>query len=452
MRLTPEQIQDAVGRDSVGTPPPHPLSVSTDSRTLNKGELFVALDGPNHKGVDYTAAALQKGAAGVLLPLGTPAPENVWTLRVPDTLAAYGRLGAASRKAWGGPVIAVTGSLGKSTVKELTAAALGTPSTVASAKASYNNEVGLPHTLLSVEEKDEFLVAEMGAGKPGDIDYLRKLAHPNTALYTPLCVSHGEHLGGIEGVIEEKSSLSRCWKKNQTVVLSTTHTHHRVLDARSGQARRIRCGVHGDIWASHVQYDELLCPQFIAHTKEGSHSVKLRLPGTFQVENALLALGAALSYGIPLGEAAQRLTGVTPLPHRKEVHHLPQEGLLLDDGYNAGLTSTRDSILWAQSIAKNRPLALILGDMLELGAGAAGTHIALGRMAARQGFKRLWSVGPLAALASQETGLPGGSFSHVDDLVQTLKEWSGDGWVVLVKGSRANHLDRAVNALLGAAA
>ncbi|MCH7494284.1 UDP-N-acetylmuramoylalanyl-D-glutamyl-2, 6-diaminopimelate--D-alanyl-D-alanine ligase, partial [bacterium] len=202
MRLAAAEVLAACRGEARGIPPTLPMRVVHDSRLVEKGDLFVGLPGERTHGADHAAQAIAQGAAGMVLPPDR-GRDSRWTVRVADPLAAYGRLAGHARRRWGGRVAAVAGSIGKSTIKELLAAALGEPGAVARSPASYNNEVGLPWTILAASGGERHLVLEMGARKPGDLAYLEEIAAPNVAVYAPIADSHGEHLGGPEGVQRE---------------------------------------------------------------------------------------------------------------------------------------------------------------------------------------------------------------------------------------------------------
>lgn len=448
MRLAAQEVLAACGGEPKGVPPTLPMRVVHDSRQVEQGDLFVALPGERTHGADHAGQAIAQGAAALLLPLDR-GPFSRWTVRVPDTREAYGRLAAHARRRWGGRVTAITGSIGKSTIKELTAAALGEPESVGRSPASYNNEVGLPWTILNAQGTERHLVLEMGARKPGDLAYLERIAAPDQAIYAPIADSHGEHLGGPEGVLREKASLVAGWRPPRTVVLAQGDAAHSQVAAGLAGAPVARWGQGGELWAEEMTGDAWGRPSFVVANADGERvPLALRLSGAFQANNALAALAAAAAEGVPLAAAAARLAEVAPLPHRKVIHSLANDGLLLDDAYNAGLASTRAALTWAAGLAQGRPLALVLGDLKETGGDEEESHQSLGLEATKLGFQRLLATGPLASLACRAASLAGEACATARDLAERLERWDWRGWVVLVKGSRANRLERVADALL----
>lgn len=446
MRLSAGEVVAATGGEASGPPPAEPLRVVHDSRAVEEGDLFCGLPGEATHGALFAGDAEGRGANGLLIPRGY-APGRVWTVRVEDSRDAYGALAGFARRRWGGQVVAVTGSVGKSTTKELVAAAIGGPGAVSRSPASFNNEVGLPWTILAATGDESHLVLEMGARRPGDLAYLEGIAAPDVAVYTPIAAAHGEHLGGPAGVLREKASLVAGWSGSRTVVVAAGDpAHQRVVDGTAG-ARIVRWGRGGEVWAESLDEDDLGRPRIRVATVDGARAdLALALPGRFQAGNALAAIAAAWTQGVPLDEAVERMEAVRPLPHRKEVHRLARGGLLLDDVYNAGPTSTMAALEWAAGVAAGRPLTLVLGDLLETG-DPEEVHRTVGQEAADLGFTTMLTVGPLAAAARDAAPLKGGAYESAGDLADEIREWGLAGGVVLAKGSRATGLEKVVAAI-----
>jgi len=422
--------------------PVNDLYVTNDSRQIKQNSLFVAIAGKKTNGTKFIKQAIQKGASAIVSNQRLDLGEKIWVLNCEDPRSAYGQLANTARKQWNKNVIGITGSIGKSTIKDLTAAALGTIEDVVASPYSFNNEIGLPYSILNAKGTEEYMVLEMGAKNPGDINYLKKIAEPNCAVYSFICNSHAEYLGGIEGVIKEKGSLVSGWGKNKTLVISSKNNHHKEISKLSSGAKIVKWGPGEKIDSKEIKLDKYGIPSFKIKYKNKIYKVNLRLPGSFQVENSLAALSTAINFNVDLNDAITRIEKVKPLPHRKEIHPISNDGVLLDDCYNAGVESTSESIKWASSISAKRPKIMILGDILETGNNEIKMHKKIGKIIKDNKYSEFLTVGNLAKYALEESEINGEHYRTTDDLLDNLKKYDFSAKVTLVKGSRSMQLEK----------
>ncbi len=413
-------------------------SVSTDTRTLAPGALFVALQSDKVDGHDFIPQALAAGAAGLVVSRDIAAPGGVPVLRVPDTLVAYGQIARAWREKHSLPVIGVTGSVGKTTLKEMLAAALSPLGPVLKTAASQNNESGVPKALLQLNETHRAAVIEMGMRGAGQIAYLCEVARPTVGILTVIGDNHAELLGSRDAIADAKGELLAALPAEGLAVLNADDPYLPRLRART-TARVVTYGV-----ASKADYRaESACRAESGwrFTVQGV-PVEIASPARHDVSNALAALAVAAELGVPLADAARAVADYAPPPMRMQVVPTGWGGTVLNDAYNAAPASVRSAL---QTLAAHggRRIAF-LGDMRELGELSEAAHRELGTHTA--GLDALYTVGPLAAL------VPGAAarFGDSDEAAQFVRKQftpqAGD--VVLVKGSRAMAMERVADALL----
>ena len=358
---------------ALGVPGPeglHFAGVSTDTRGLTGGELFVALKGERFDAHDFLAQAKARGAAGAVVRHGTPPVIGLARFEVEDTLDALGRLARARRRllAPGSPVVAITGSSGKTTTKEMIRAALATRYRVHATSGNLNNLVGVPLTILAAPEDCNALVVEAGASVPGEIARLRAIVEPTIAVVTNVSPAHLEGFGSLDGVLREKLALV------EGVPLAVVGTEPAVLAAEA--RRRTRTLVAGtdpgaDVRPEAAELDADGRPRIAWR----GHTVTLPVVGFHQIENAMVALAVAQEAGTDAGRALAALAGVSVPGGRGRV--LAAGGLtVIDDTYNANPASLRWALRFAHWLAgrRGRPLAVVVGSMLELGAESARLH------------------------------------------------------------------------------
>ncbi len=423
--------------------------VSTDSRTLRPGELFVALRGPHFDAHDYLAIAAQQGAVGALVerPVDTPMP---W-VRVADTRRALGELAHAWRRRAAARIVAVTGSNGKTTVKEMIAAILAVRHPVLATRGNLNNDIGMPLTLLRLQD-EAFGVIEMGASAPGEIAELSRIAEPGVAVLNNAGRAHLEGFGTLEGVARAKAEILQGLAPDGTFVFNADD-RFAPLWRRLGEGRRcIGFGIapSAEVRSPPESLEAGIGPEGFRSRFEvihpgGRFELSLRLAGEHNRRNALAATAAALALGIDEADIRAGLAELTPVAGRLCPVPSASGALLLDDSYNANPDSVA-AALEVLAALPGEPL-LVLGDLGELGPEQERLHAELGRMAARRGIARLRTCGELSRHAGEAHGGDWRHFERQEDLIDHLAETLGPHDCVLVKGSRSSAMDRVVRAL-----
>lgn len=422
-------------------------AVATDTRKLVAGSLFVALRGERYDGHEFVAAAAAAGALALLVEreVASALPQ----VRVNDTGQALADLAARLLQTRCGMVLALTGSNGKTSVKNLLAGILGRVAPTWATPGNLNNEVGLPLAVLQAPEDARYAIYEMGAGKPGDIAWLCAIAPPQVALVNNVGLAHVERLGSLQGIAETKCAIYEALPDDGIAVINADDAFSAYFSTRSAGRRLLRYGIEQDAEISargierHAEGSRFrLC------TPVGEALLALPLPGRHNVLNALAAAAMALAAGAPLAAVVEGLQAASPVPGRLHTHRLGAGNLLIDDSYNAN----PDSLLAAiDSLAVTAGEAwLVLGDMRELGPQGAALHAECGRKARAAGLSRLWTVGELAGQASLAFGEGGRHFAAQQDLVEALGAAlaGAEGVRCLVKGSRGSAMDQVVAGLL----
>ena len=454
MKRTLAEFARACGGTLRGADAPY-SDVVTDSRTLKRGQLFVALRGPNFDGHDFVGAARRAGAAGALV--STPQPQPLPQVVVPDTQAALERAARSSRAQYRGPLVGVGGSNGKTTTKEMTAAILAQAGPCLATRGNLNNHIGVPLTLLGLTAEHRFAVIEMGANRPGEIAALAALARPSVGLITNAGAEHLLGFGTLEGVARAEGEMVSGLTAAATAVLNADDEFF-TLWRGSTAARVVTFALKAaaDFTASEVRSHvdaEGFNTRFRLHAPQGSTPIRLGLGGTHNITNALAAAAAAASAGATLEQVAAGLAGVRAVPGRLQFRQLGGGAWLIDDAYNANPSSVRAAIEVLMSLEGRK--WLVLGDMGELGASAPQAHAAIGEFARAAGIERLYATGPLMAAAVQSFGAGAQWFADVPQMaahLQAALAADSAGTVrVLVKGSRFNRLERVVQALGGGA-
>ncbi|MEZ6196043.1 MAG: UDP-N-acetylmuramoyl-tripeptide--D-alanyl-D-alanine ligase [Planctomycetota bacterium] len=426
--------------------------LSTDSRSTAPGDLFVALDGPNFRGRDFVEAAFERGAvAAVATPAAAAGPGVAAgpVIDVADGHDALGTLGAAIRARLDVPVVAITGSVGKTTTKDATAALLASRLRVVAAPASFNNRIGVPLTLARAEARTEALVLELGTSLPGEIARLTALARPTLAVVTAVAASHLEGLGSIEGVLEEKLSIASGLVPGGVLLVNGDDSR---LAARAEGlgARRYGLGEDCEIRAHDARWD---AREVAFRLSPGGPVVRAPLAGRHNLSNLLAAAAIARELGLSEDEiavAAPTLRGPR-LRWQRETRPLRSGGEfeLVLDCYNANPASMRAALETFAADASPRGRWLVLGDMAELGATAVEAHRELGRSLVDYPARGILFVGAAMAEAARshlEAGGKGGvAVADRDGIGLALAELGAPaaGEAVLVKGSRSMALERA---------
>jgi UDP-N-acetylmuramoyl-tripeptide--D-alanyl-D-alanine ligase len=428
--------------------------VVIDSREAGPGSLFAALPGTRTDGHEFTAAAVQSGAVAVLAtrPVGCPA------IVVPDVQAALGLLArAVVDRARDVTVIGITGSAGKTTTKDLTAQLLETLGPTIAPRASFNNEIGHPLTVLRITAQTRFLVSELAARGPGHITQLCQIAPPTLGAVLGVGLAHAGEFGGIEAIARAKSELVAALPADGVAVLNADD--HRVAAMTASTSARVVTFGRADsaaVRAENVQVDDAGRPGFTLITPAGSAPVQLQLHGEHHVTNALAAATLAEQVGMPVAAIAAGLSAAVARSRwRMEVTRLPGGVTVVNDAYNANPDSVRAAIAALAAMSRGRRGFAVLGQMTELGDDADELHAEVGADAAAADLAGLIVVGDGAApiLAGART-VPGwrGELKHVPDAaaaVGALRRRLRDGDVVLVKASHSIHLERVALALTG---
>ncbi len=421
-------------------------SVSTDSRSIAPGQLFVALRGERFDGHDFLAAVADAGASAALVSQASEAalPQ----LQVADTELALGALGAYNRDQFAGELLGITGSSGKTSVKNMLAAILAEAGPTLATEGNLNNEIGVPLTLLRLAPEHRFAVIEMGAGKPGDIGYLASLARPRISLLLNVMPAHLERMGSLQGIAETKGAIL---SGAEVAIFPQDSEFADYWRGLAGDARRLEFAFSSSA-PVHVTGLELQeqGSRFKLHIEGESIAVELPLPGRHSVANAMAAGAAAWAAGATAEQISTGFAGLAATGGRL-VRRSGRDGLsLIDDSYNANPGSVRAAIDVLAGMSGRRVLAL--GTMAELGDAADDLHREVGAYAREAGIDALWTAGPHTACAAQAFGAGAEHFGSREALLAALPQLAQSGDVVLVKGSRSAGMEAVVAALLPASA
>lgn len=421
--------------------------VSTDTRRLEAGELFVALEGPNFDGHEFLATAAERGAAGAVVARAVESP--LAHIRVPDTLAALGAIAAAWRVACAPTVVGVTGSSGKTTVKELIASILSRVDETLVTRGNLNNEVGVPLTLFRLSPRHRYAVIEMGANHVGEIARLAAIARPDVGLITMAGPSHLEGFGSLDGVARGKGEMFEALGEGGTAILNADDAFAGFWRPLCAPARVLTFGLgaDADVTARDVEAGAEPGTRFRLVTPAGTVDVELPLPGRHNVMNALAAAAAALAAGAGLADIAAGLAAVQGVAGRLIFKAGLRGCRIIDDTYNANPAAVRAALDVLVGLP-GRPWA-VLGDMGELGPGGPGMHREIGARARASGVERLFAVGPLSRETAAAFGEGAMHFEDAASLAGHLAQALAGDVNVLVKGSRMMRLERVVETLTG---
>ena len=418
--------------------------VGTDSRTASRSALFVAVRGPRFDGHDFIGDARRRGAAACLV---ERAPDGSMPFVLArDSVRALGELAAAWRSRFRDLLlVGITGSNGKTTVKEMTAAILRISGPVCATRGNLNNELGVPLTLCDLDAGHHAAVVELGANHRGEIAALTALARPSVGVVTQCAPAHLEGFGSIEGVARAKGELIEHLPGDAVAVINADDPYAGLWRklARDRRCMSFGTGADADV---RVRSESCATGRRVSlDAPAGEVAIELALPGAHNALNAGAAAAAAIAAGASLDAVRDGLAAVRPAKGRLESKRGPRGAEIIDDTYNANPASLQAGL--QVLAAKPAPRWLVLGDMAELGVDGASLHAEAGRRARRHGVERLLVVGELGVEAARAFG---GGATHFEDraaLVERLREELPDGATVLVKGSRSMAMERVVDAI-----
>jgi UDP-N-acetylmuramoyl-tripeptide--D-alanyl-D-alanine ligase len=435
--------------------------ISTDSRTLRPGELFVALAGENFDGHQFVEEAASKGAGGVVVTLDNAGTLHTKGLRIPvigvsDTLRAFGDLASYWRGRYSIPVVAITGSNGKTTTKEMVAAILGRSWKVLKNHGTFNNLVGVPLTLLQLDNTHEAAVVEIGMNQPGEIERLTEIVQPNLGMITNIQSAHLEGMGGLDSIQRAKGALFAGMEATGTIVVNRDDP--RVSNEAAGfPGRQVRFSSKGN--SAEVRLEQVLGvngngSSFLLRLAEETLEIHLPVIGLHHIKNAVAAAAVGWALNLPTSTIGAALDNFQPVDKRMEVVTLPGDIHLINDTYNANPGSMAAALETLMQVKQQGRAFAVLGDMLEMGKESSSLHRQVGRIAAKEGVDHLSAMGKQAShllAGAAEEGMAreqlseGGDHEEIATLIHGLLV-AGD-WV-LVKGSRGMRMEKVVEILV----
>lgn len=417
--------------------------VSTDTRTLEGGELYIALRGPNFDGHDFVSQATAKGAMAIMV--DHDMQLSVPQLIVSDTRIAMGQLARYWREKFEIPVIAVTGSNGKTTVKEMLASILSGLGEVHATKGNLNNDFGVPLTLFKIGEQHKGAVIEMGANHAGEIAYLVEIARPDVAIITNAAAAHLEGFGSLQGVAKAKGEIYAGLSEDGIAIVNADDQFVSLWRDMIKPRQKIEFGLEHDCDVSARFKPTVTGNEMVIKAPGGDIKCTLPLLGRHNVMNALAATAASLAIGLPTDVIQAGLEKMQPVPGRLQAKPGLHDSRIIDDTYNANPASVKAAIKVLIDFSGEHFLAL--GDMGELGENEEELHRQVGLEAKQQGVNRLYTIGELAKHAANEFGEHAFSFEAQDSMVAALNNDLHKEATLLVKGSRRMHMERVVEAL-----
>lgn len=434
--------------------------ISTDSRTLTNDNLFIPIAGDKFDGHDFTGSALKNGAAGLLIQAGKEeklknVPENVSVVLVNDTVKALGDIAHFWRKRFDIPVIAVTGSSGKTTTKEMIASIAGLSKNVLRNYGNFNNFIGLPLTLLKINSDHEAIVIEMGANKRGEIARLAEIAKPDIGVITNVGPAHLEGLKSLEGVREEKGNLFSSMKDRGVAIINNDDKEIKILAERWG-GKSITFGIGSDafIHAENIIKKRDMGVNFTLRIGKFKRKINLSTLGEHNIYNALAAAASSCALGIDYNLICKGLGAFKQIGGRMDLHRLKNGAYLIDDTYNANPASVMEALRSLKELKGSCESTVVLGDMLELGEQAEKIHEDIGMRLADRSIGKIFLMGRLSysvAAGAIQSGFKSDQIFFIDNpvkLAMCLKSYLKKGDWVLVKGSRKMKMEDIVMAII----
>ena len=418
--------------------------VSTDTRTLKSGELFFALSGPNFDGGDFVSQASEKGAAGAVV--RSLVKDDVAQITVDDTRLALGRLGASWRQSQVATVVGVTGSNGKTTIKEMITACLSQLAPTLATAGNLNNEIGMPLMLLRIDSSHRYAVLEMGANHACEIGYLTSLAQPDVVVISNAGIAHLEGFGSITGIAHGKGEILQGDTRPQFAVLNAEDEFYQYWLSLVEDIESISFGLRegADVHANHIVADKGTT-SFRLNFSEAMIDLNLPLAGIHNVRNACAAAAVATALGVSPEQIRSALESIEPVAGRLQPVAGRNGAVLYDDSYNANPESVCAAGDFLVTLSGEN--WLVLGDMFELGDAADELHYDTGETLADSRIDRLFAVGDLSRHTVRGFGNGGEWFASIDDLIACVVSDISSGVNVLVKGSRGMRMERVIDAL-----
>ena len=449
-----EDIARATGGTASGEGRASLDGISIDTRTMRRGQLFVAIRGAHFDSHDFLDKALAAGASALLVRRGAKVPGGAPHVVVEDTERALGDIAAWWRLRFAMPRVAITGSNGKSTTKEMASAIAGAMGPVLKTEGNFNNLIGLPLTVFRMDSSHRVAILEMGMNAPGEIKRLTEIADPDVGIITNVTAAHLERLHTVDTVAKAKGELFDAMREDAVAVVNGEDRRVREL----GRSRRGRTVVFGmqndfDVRFLHMETTGLESMDLKISVLGRELDVKLPVPGAHNVMNALAAVGIAVALGIDPAEAADRLSRFKPMAMRMERIQLANGARVVNDSYNANPESMKAAFRTVGSAKRAGRFLAALGDMLELGDSSAELHRQVGEAAAQMGVSRLYLVGDFSgdtASGASGGGLPISDIiicGGIDEMLEKVEAEMGAGDVLLVKGSRGMKMERLVDHL-----
>ena len=420
-----------------------------DTRTLTIGDLYIAIKGQHFDGHDFISNAEQSGAAALIV--SQAVSSRLPQILVKDTHLALAELAGYWRKRLSVKIAGVTGSNGKTSVKEMIAAIFATQGNTLFTHGNLNNDIGVPLTLLRLNENHQFAVIEMGANHPGEIAYTSRYAQADVSMINNIGPAHIEGFGDINGVANAKAEIIESLGSNGIAVLNRDDDFYALLLKKAGQRKSVSFGFSAaaDIRAENIQSrldQQGFTTQFDLKTQAGDIRIELKLAGNHNVKNALAAAAVALQFGINLAAIKRGLENLPPVTGRMQALLGRKGNIIIDDSYNANpasLQAALDAVNHCQ-----QPIWLALGAFGELGSDSATIHADMGKMIKALPVARLFAIGDLARHTVNAFGNHGQFFENQDQLINSLDQAITGKEIILVKGSRAQKMENVVAALV----
>ncbi len=435
-------------------------AVSVDSRSIRHGDLFVALRGERFDGHAFVAQAAAAGASAAMVEKAGSRAEDpasgrdIPLLIVDDTLRALGRLALYWRRQFDIPLVALTGSSGKTTVKEMLAAILreacgafqfpipDPQSSVLATRGNLNNHIGVPLTLLELRREHRYAVIEMGMNHAGEISYITRLAEPDVALINNAGLAHIEFLGSAAAIARAKGEIFEGLKADGVAVINADECYAPLWRELAAGRKQLEFGLDAAAAVSASYRIHGLDSEIVLKTPLGGASAVVRAPGLHNVRNALAASAAATALRVPVATVAAGLGRFSGVKGRLQRKSCLNGATLIDDSYNANPDSARAAIAVLAGMTGTK--LLVLGDMGELGTQSVELHAEVGAFARESGINRLFTFGELSAAASQAFGANARHFRRIEDLLAETENMLAPGVTVLIKGSRFMRMERVV--------